>query len=147
MSRRRKKNHGVIKSLAKCCVIVFFTCWLLVACVTQHIQEDDYSDQSHIGQVEMSPGEWISAEHYEQYMSEREAYLQSETESAEAEREAFMKSLEETTVPEYMHRTISEEDAYMLTKIAMAEAEGEDIIGKALVIRVVLNRVSSSEFP
>lgn len=39
------------------------------------------------------------------------------------------------------------EDAYMLAKIAMAEAEGESIEGKALVILVVLNRVSSDEFP
>lgn len=40
-----------------------------------------------------------------------------------------------------------EEDAYLLAKIAMAEAEGEDTEGKALVIRVVLNRVWSDSFP
>lgn len=39
------------------------------------------------------------------------------------------------------------EDNYLLAKIAMAEAEGEDIKGKALVIRVVLNRVESNDFP
>lgn len=39
------------------------------------------------------------------------------------------------------------EDAYLLAKIAMAEAEGEDTEGKALVIRVVLNRVWSDSFP
>lgn len=39
------------------------------------------------------------------------------------------------------------EDAYLLAKIAMAEAEGEDTIGKALVIRVVLNRVQDDSFP
>ena len=37
----------------------------------------------------------------------------------------------------------SEEEAYLLAKLAMAEAEGEDTIGKALVIRTVLNRVES----
>lgn len=37
----------------------------------------------------------------------------------------------------------SEEEAYLLAKLAMAEAEGEDTIGKALVIRIVLNRVES----
>lgn len=39
------------------------------------------------------------------------------------------------------------EDAYLLAKLAMAEAEGEDIEGKALVMRVVLNRVQADEFP
>lgn len=39
------------------------------------------------------------------------------------------------------------DDSYMLAKIAMAEAEGEDTEGKALVIRVVLNRVASDCFP
>lgn len=38
-------------------------------------------------------------------------------------------------------------DAYFLAKIAMAEAEGEDTVGKALVIRTVLNRVESEKFP
>ena len=38
---------------------------------------------------------------------------------------------------------LSENDAYLLAKIAMAEAEGEDTIGKALVIRTILNRVES----
>ena len=39
------------------------------------------------------------------------------------------------------------EEAQMLATLAMAEAEGEDIIGKALVILVVLNRVGSDSFP
>lgn len=42
---------------------------------------------------------------------------------------------------------ISRKNAYLLMKIAMAEAEGEDTEGKALVMRVVLNRVKSREFP
>lgn len=36
---------------------------------------------------------------------------------------------------------------YILARIAMAEAEGESIEGKAMVIRVVLNRKESSAFP
>ena len=48
---------------------------------------------------------------------------------------------EEYTEPE--SELFSEEEAYLLAKIAMAEAEGEDTIGKALVIRTVLNRVES----
>lgn len=39
------------------------------------------------------------------------------------------------------------EERYLLAKIAMAEAEGEDVEGKALVIRVVLNRVADDGFP
>lgn len=39
------------------------------------------------------------------------------------------------------------EEAQMLVTLAMAEAEGEDIVGKALVIMVVLNRVESNSFP
>lgn len=41
----------------------------------------------------------------------------------------------------------SKKDAYLLMKIAMAEAEDEDTEGKALVMRVVLNRVRHKEFP
>lgn len=41
----------------------------------------------------------------------------------------------------------TEEEAQMLVTLAMAEAEGEDIIGKALVIMTVLNRVDSKSFP
>jgi len=39
------------------------------------------------------------------------------------------------------------EDAYLLAKIAMAEAEDQDTKGKALVIRVVLNRAQDDTFP
>lgn len=39
------------------------------------------------------------------------------------------------------------EDIKVLLKIAMAEAEGEGVEGKAYVMRVVLNRVLSEEFP
>lgn len=38
-------------------------------------------------------------------------------------------------------------DSEILLKIAMAEAEGEGTEGKALVMKVVLNRVASKEFP
>ena len=42
---------------------------------------------------------------------------------------------------------ISQEEKQILLKIAMAEAEGEGTSGKAYVMRVVLNRVQSEEFP
>lgn len=54
---------------------------------------------------------------------------------------------EEETETQYIGIQFSDEEKLMLAKIAMAEAEGEDIKGKALVIRVVLNRVSSPDFP
>lgn len=38
-------------------------------------------------------------------------------------------------------------DSNILLKIAMAEAEGEGTEGKAMVMRVVLNRVEDKEFP
>lgn len=43
--------------------------------------------------------------------------------------------------------SFSKKDEYLLMKIAMAEAEDEDTEGKALVMRVVLNRVRHKEFP
>lgn len=42
---------------------------------------------------------------------------------------------------------LTKDERYMLAKLAMAEAEGEDTEGKALVIRVVLNRVMDDAFP
>lgn len=54
-----------------------------------------------------------------------------------------------TDLPEWSTETedkgidLSDSDAYLLAKIAMAEAEGEDTLGKALVIRTILNRVES----
>ena len=50
-------------------------------------------------------------------------------------------------VDEVQSSPFSGEDEYLLVKIAMAEAEGECIEGKAMVIRVVLNREESSAFP
>lgn len=44
-------------------------------------------------------------------------------------------------------REWGENDAKILLKIAMAEAEDQGVKGKALVIRVVLNRVRNSDFP
>ena len=43
--------------------------------------------------------------------------------------------------------TCTESEEYLLARIAMAEAESEDTEGKALVMRVVLNRVSDDRFP
>lgn len=42
---------------------------------------------------------------------------------------------------------MEDSDGEILKQIAMAEAEGESVEGKALVMRVVLNRVQSDSFP
>ena len=53
-----------------------------------------------------------------------------------------------STRAEDVYRYIfSEEDEKILRQISMAEAGGEDVIGKALVIRVVINRIESEDFP
>ena len=145
---RKKKSGEILQKIVAAGVLIGLVGWLMVACATEPVPaHSEYINENHIGQVEISKGYWVSREHYEEYEAERKAYMESEAESEEAEREAFIKSLEETTAPAYMHSAISEEDAYMLAKIAMAEAEAEDTIGKALVIRVVLNRVAMDEFP
>ena len=41
----------------------------------------------------------------------------------------------------------SDEESQMLLKIAMAEAEDQGVIGKALVMNVIKNRVDSEAFP
>ena len=41
----------------------------------------------------------------------------------------------------------TDEESQMLLKLAMAEAEDQGVIGKALVMRVVKNRVDSEAFP
>lgn len=41
----------------------------------------------------------------------------------------------------------SVEESYLLRKIAMAEAEGEGTFVKALVMKTIINRVESEEFP
>lgn len=50
-------------------------------------------------------------------------------------------------VPEIRGEKWDVNDRYLLAKIAMAEAESEDTEGKALVMLVVLNRVSCNDFP
>lgn len=54
-----------------------------------------------------------------------------------------IRDLPEWYIEEEQGIYLNESDAYLLAKIAMAEAEGEDTIGKALVIRTILNRVES----
>ena len=43
--------------------------------------------------------------------------------------------------------TYTDEESQMLLKLAMAEAENQGVIGKAIVMNVVHNRVMSEDFP
>lgn len=77
----------------------------------------------------------ISMERYvaEQAAAIREEELLSSTRIREAEKPKKV--------------TITKSEEQMLLKLTMAEAGGEDLEGKALVMRVVLNRVLDSAFP
>lgn len=63
--------------------------------------------------------------------------------------EIYEESLEELEEDEVNKEglNLNDDDRYILAKIAMAEARIEDTVGKALVIRVVLNRAKADEFP
>lgn len=65
------------------------------------------------------------------------------------ESEIYEESLEELEEDEVNKEglNLNDDDRYILAKIAMAEAGIEDTVGKALVIRVVLNRAKADEFP
>lgn len=83
--------------------------------------------------------EEVSTDNNEQ-TSEQETETEMETQTASTLENVIIENSD--TLEEW-----SSEDVNLLAKIAMAEAEGEDIEGKALVIRVILNRVDSTSFP
>lgn len=93
---------------------------------------------------------YYPASAYDQYLAERQAYIDAEA----AENEVFVQSIrtaqerqQETVGTLIKSRDWDAEESYQLAKMAMAEAEGEDTEGKALVMLVILNRVWSDEFP
>lgn len=143
---RRKRNNKVLRKILILGLCLGISGWLM-SCIDKkaNVVDDQEVVESDIGQVEVAEGIWVTVDEYEQIARERDAWKESEAASAEAERDLYLKSLEstETETPEYLRK----DDDYMLLKIAMAEAEGEDVIGKALVIRTVLNRVKSDSFP
>ena len=73
------------------------------------------------------------------------------TESAETVEEVQITTEAKKTPPrgaqERIRVHIAKEDQQLLQRIIMAEAESESITGKALVGRVILNRVESPSFP
>lgn len=52
-----------------------------------------------------------------------------------------------TRAEEIYSYIFSDDEKQMLIKLTMAEAGGEDTIGKALVIKTVINRMESEDFP
>lgn len=74
----------------------------------------------------------------ERYIEEQAAALRDE-EYLTANKIIEAKKPQEVTITKY--------EEQMLLKLTMAEAGGEDLTGKALVMRVVLNRVLDPEFP
>ena len=142
--RVRRRKNKVLRKVLILGLCLWISGWLM-SCIDKkaNVVDDQEVVESDIGQVEVAEGIWVTADEYEQIARERDAWKESEAASAEAERDLYLKRLETTTIPEYLRK----DDDYMLAKIAMAEAEGEDTIGKALVIRTVLNRVKSDDFP
>ena len=77
---------------------------------------------------------------------ETEIEIETETEEAVTETEEPEIIYIEDSEP-YIYPDRTDSDQRMMARMAMAEAEGESTDGKALVIRVILNRVASEEFP
>lgn len=74
--------------------------------------------------------------------------MQQETEGGELPHKATEpERVQQEPIQETRSGSGNSYNEYLLARIAMAEAEGESIEGKAMVIRVVLNRKESSAFP
>lgn len=132
-----------------------------LALICAFIYDPGYQPVSAAQMIKAQGGDyWYPADQYEEYLQEKAAYEDAQ----DWETEAFLKSVraagqggeagQTSAAPAY--RTAEawvpiidrdSDDAYILAKMAMAEAEGEDTVGKALVMRVILNRVRSDSFP
>lgn len=74
--------------------------------------------------------------------------IQQETEAGELPHKATEpERVQQEPIQETRSGSGNSYNEYLLARLAMAEAEGESIEGKAMVIRVVLNREESSAFP
>lgn len=74
--------------------------------------------------------------------------IQQETEAKELPHKATEpERVQQEPIEETRSGSGNSRNEYLLARLAMAEAEGESIEGKAMVIRVVLNRKQSSDFP
>lgn len=74
--------------------------------------------------------------------------IQQETEAGELPHKATEpERVQQEPIQETQSGSGNSRNEYLLARLAMAEAEGESIEGKAMVIRVVLNREESSAFP
>ena len=76
--------------------------------------------------------------------------IDARDDSAVGEMVVVMETMAEETVEEpafWSEKDWNDEECYLLARIAMAEAENQDAETKKLVIKTVLNRVSSEKFP
>lgn len=73
--------------------------------------------------------------------------VQKEDEKQQQEQAKLAMEQLPSNVDELEQGAFESEDDYILAKMAMAEAEDQDTEGKALVIRVILNRVEDEHFP
>lgn len=73
--------------------------------------------------------------------------VQKEDEKQQQEQAKLAMEQLPSNVDELEQGAFESEDDYILAKMAMAEAEDQDTEGKALVIRVILNRVEDERFP
>lgn len=152
--RRKRIIRRLNKAVPGICIGVLIAgmgAWCIAAPLPDPDDYEPYRFQAENGQ-------WYTQEEYEQMSRERDAYHQREREEAEKEaqmirdyqeqyqkdQEAEWKLYQEQTRTGLIHSMdFDASDAYLLEKIAMAEAESEDTEGKALVMLVVLNRVSA----
>lgn len=74
--------------------------------------------------------------------------IRQETEAGQLPHKATEpERVQQEPIQETRSRSGNSRNEYLLARLAMAEAEGESIEGKAMVIRVALNREESSAFP
>lgn len=84
----------------------------------------------------------------EEPVEESVGEIQQETEAKELPHKATEpERVWQEPIEETRSGSDNSHNEYLLARLAMAEAEGESIEGKAMVIRVVLNREQSSDFP
>ena len=80
-------------------------------------------------------------------VEKEEENIKKEDEKQQQEQAKLAMEQLPSNVDELEQGAFESEDDYILAKMAMAEAEDQDTEGKALVIRVILNRVEDEHFP
>lgn len=82
-------------------------------------------------------------EHFQKLLKQ----VQKEAEEEQQEEAKMAMEMLPSNVDHLKQGAFDSEDDYIMAKMAMAEAEDQDTEGKALVIRVIMNRVKDKHFP